>query len=210
MANARNSLAVGKRHYRLVPVSALVKATWNYKKDDAELAAKLAANMKRNGQVESLMVRQLKNGTLEVVNGNHRLDALITLGVKTAMVCDLGKISDAEARRLAVETNETRFETDFVKLSLLFKDMNEEFDKDDLLGTLPFDEREISDIEQITEFQWPDKYKQDGERGSKARGKTAPLTFHLTPGEQNAWTNFAARSGKDTPEAALMFAIENK
>lgn len=208
MDSTRNSLVVGKRRYRVLPLAQLVKAEWNYKKDEPELAKKLIANIKRNGQVENLLVRHFGRNRFEVVNGNHRVDALVELKAKRVVVCDLGKISKAEAMRLAIETNESRFETDYVKLSSLFKEMKADFTEDDLLTTLPFDAREFSDIEQITEFEWPEGYKKNGERGGKARGKTAPLTFHLTPAEQNKWTNFAARSGKDTPEEALMFAIQ--
>jgi len=209
MERTRNSLVVGKRRYRILKLAQLVKAEWNYKKDEPEQARKLVANIKRNGQVENLLVRDLGRNRYEVVNGNHRIDALNELQTKSAIVCDLGKISKAEAMRLAVETNETMFETDFVKLSKLFKEMKVDFDEEDLLSTLPFDAREFSDIEQITQFEWPDSYKKDGARG-KGRGKTAPLTFHLTAAEQNEWTNFAARSGRKSPEEALMFAIKAK
>jgi hypothetical protein len=211
MESTRNSLAVGKRRFRIMPLRQLVKADWNYKKEDEARSAKLVANLKRNGQVETLLVRDLSNGTKEVVNGNHRLDALMVLGVKSAAVCDLGKISKAEAMRLAVETNETKFETDYVKLSELFKEIKLEFNEEDLLSTLPFDQRELSDIEQITKFEWPQGYGgPDAERGKAARARTAPIIFNLTPSEQNAWTNFMARSGKATAEEALMFAIGKK
>jgi hypothetical protein len=211
MDSTGNSLAVGKRTFRIVPLALLVKADWNYKKEDEERSKKLVANLKRNGQVETLLVRHLPNGKMEVVNGNHRYDALAELGVKSAAVCDLGKVSKAEAMRLAVETNETNFETDYVKLSGLFKEMKLEFKEDDLLSTLPFDARELSDIEQITSFEWPQAYeKPDAQRGAAARAKTEPFVFHLTSAEQNAWTNFQARSGQPTAEAALMFAIRGE
>lgn len=211
MDKQRNQLELGKRKFRIVPLSLLVKADWNYKKEDADLTAKLVANLKRNGQVETILARQINGNQLEVVNGNHRFDALATIGAKSAAICDLGKISKAEAMRLAIELNETRFETDYVKLSSLFKEIKLEFNQEDLLTTLPFDERELTDIEQITKFEWPQAYERpDEERGKAARGKTEEVIFHLTPAEQNKWTNFQARSGQPTAEAALMFAIGKK
>src|SRR5262245_43414646 len=161
MESTRNSLELSKRRYRIIPLAQIIKADWNYKKEDAALTKKLVANIKRNGQVETVMVRQLKGGKFEMVNGNHRHDAFAELGVSKVAVCDLGKISKAEAMRLAVETNETRYETDFVQLSKLVKEMKGEFSEDDLLATMPFDSRELADIEQITTFAWPERPQRD-------------------------------------------------
>jgi ParB-like chromosome segregation protein Spo0J len=40
-------------------ISQLVKADWNYKVDNEALAEKLANNIKRNGQIENIIVREL-------------------------------------------------------------------------------------------------------------------------------------------------------
>ena len=100
-----------------LPINMLVKAEWNYKTNDESKASKLAANIKRNGQVENIIVRQISKAKYEIVNGNHRLDAFVSAAIDEPMVFNLGKISLAEAQRVAIETNETRFENDHIKLA---------------------------------------------------------------------------------------------
>jgi len=140
--------------YIAIPVDELVKANWNYKEEDEDLLAKLMENIKRNGQIENIIVRELETGFYEVVNGNHRYDALCSLGAEKAVCYNLGKISDAQARRIAVETNETRFDTDSVKLAEVLKEISEEFDLSELAETMPFDEDEIQHHINLLDFDW--------------------------------------------------------
>ena len=140
--------------YISIPVEKLVKANWNYKEDDEALLAKLVENIKRNGQIENIIVRELDTGFYEVVNGNHRYDALCVIGAKEVVCFNLGKISDAQARRIAVETNETRFGTDNVRLAEVLKEINDEFGLSELAKTMPFDEEEIQHHINLLDFDW--------------------------------------------------------
>jgi hypothetical protein len=145
---------INKRGWVLVPVDRLVKAVWNYKPDDAEKQAKLEANIKRNGQIENLIVRILETGFLEVANGNHRLDAFVKLGITEAMVYNLGAVSQAHAERVAVETNETRFASDNVKLGKLLKEISLEFPKEELVQTMPYSAEELDNFIKMADFDF--------------------------------------------------------
>lgn len=127
-----------------IPIDKLVKAGWNYKENNNELAEKLANNIKRNGQIENIIVRELDTGFYEVVNGNHRLDVLKKLGFETIYSFNLGDISEAQAKRIAVETNETKFSSNNESLSALVKELSIEFDDIDL--TMPFSEEEMNEM----------------------------------------------------------------
>ena len=59
-----------KKGFIDIEVSKLIKAEWNYKKENEELSKKLLANFKEYGQVENIQVRKLGD-KYEVVNGNH-------------------------------------------------------------------------------------------------------------------------------------------
>ncbi|MBS1562569.1 MAG: ParB N-terminal domain-containing protein [Bacteroidetes bacterium] len=130
--------------YVNVETSRLVKADWNYKLDSVELAEKLAANIKRNGQIENIIIRQLPSGFYEVVNGNHRYDAMLHLGFTHIMAYNLGSISEQHAQRVAIETNETRFDTDPHKLAKLIEELQVEFNLADLESSLPFNADELT------------------------------------------------------------------
>lgn len=130
-------------NYKIFPIAILVKASWNYKEEDEYKSSKLQANLKRNGQVENIQVRELETGYYEVVNGNHRLDDSIAIGKEYLIAYDHGKISQAEAKRIAIETNETKFASDHDKLSELIQEIAAEFTEDELKETLPFTEEEL-------------------------------------------------------------------
>lgn len=129
-----------KKGFQSVAIDQLVKADWNYKEDNAELLEKLVNNIKRNGQIENIIIRELDTGFLEVVNGNHRLDALKVIGAEEVYCFNLGTISEAQAKRIAVETNETKFSSNQDNLSAILLDLVDDFDIEDLLDTMPFDE----------------------------------------------------------------------
>ena len=129
--------------YTLAEVGQLTLAPWNYKTDDPDMLEKLKANIKKNGMIENLIVRTLDDGTIEVVNGNHRLQAAIDLGIEKVMVFNLGYISDADAKRIAIETNETRFGVDNEQLSSLLQEINGKYDLEDLAESMPFNAIEL-------------------------------------------------------------------
>lgn len=149
-----------------MPIEKLVKADWNYKDDDPDKAAKLAANIKRNGQVENLMIRELPTGFYEVLNGNHRLDVFTELEMDTAICFNFGKISLAHAQRLAIELNETRFPSNNLRLGQLIKEMGvgagAEFSLEEMAETMPFTGDELRSLVDLVDFDWS-RYDKDKE-----------------------------------------------
>lgn len=141
-----------------VDVDNLTLAVWNYKTDDAKLLKKLENNIKKHGQVENLIVRELPGDDgetiYEVVNGNHRLKALINLGYDKAVCYNLGVVSDSTAKRIAVETNETKFGTDSIKLAEVMRDIRSEYEIEDVMETMPFSRGEMENFAGMLEFDW--------------------------------------------------------
>lgn len=140
--------------YKILPIDKLVKADWNYKKDDEDKKEKLKNNIKINGQVENIIVRQLETGFYEVVNGNHRYDAMKELGYIDIIVCDKSPMTLSQAKRIATETNKTRFESDQIKLSELIKELSQDYTPEELSQTMPYTLDEINDFIKLTDFDW--------------------------------------------------------
>lgn len=136
-----------------IDIEKLVPADWNYKKDDDEKERKLRDNLKRIGQIENIIVRELKTGFYEVVNGNHRLKVFREADIKEPVCFNLGRITDTQARRIAVETNELRFNTNTLKMAEVLRDVIDggEWLVSELARTMPFDEKEIEMLRGIAE-----------------------------------------------------------
>jgi len=165
-------------NFMSLPLDKMVKADWNYKTEHKELSEKLVANIKRNGQVENLLVRELNTGYYEVVNGNHRFDALLALGFEEAIVYNLGKITTQAAQRIAIETNETKFGTDVMKLSELIGEIAEAFDREDLLATMPYSGKELDNMLDLVNYDFEADSSSDG-LGEELEEKDTNVTITI-------------------------------
>lgn len=171
----------------MLKVSSLVPADWNYKNDDDDQAAALLANIRKNGQLESIIVRPISKNKYEVVNGNHRLKVFGELGMTEVMCCDVGDITLAQAKLIALETNETRFTNNEAKLSALLKDIALEIPVVELAETLPMSLDIIQDRIASVDFSFDD-FKTDGSKSSQSSGvlgeddEFRTVTFRLPEG----------------------------
>ena len=137
-----------------IEISKLIKADWNYKEENEKLTEKLLENMKRNGQIENILIRELDTGFYEVVNGNHRLDVMKILKLKKVHAYNFGKIKLPQAQRIALETNETKFESDSIKMAQLITSLTKEFPADDLVETMPYTMDEIINMGELVDFNF--------------------------------------------------------
>ena len=135
-----------------IETSKLVKAAWNYKKEDADLQAKLTRNIKRNGQIESVVIREIAGGRFEIVNGNHRLASFKEAGIDRVMAFNLGNVSILEAKRIAIILNETRFESDNLKLSRIFNELNKKIEIPDMIKEMPYNQQQLKAIMEMDDF----------------------------------------------------------
>lgn len=179
-----------------LPVASLVHADWNYKIQNTFLQERLVENIRRNGQVETIIVRDAKDGKHEVVNGNHRLAAFVTLGTESVVCCDLGEISDAAAQRIAIETNETRFDRDDLRFAAVLEEVLEDFPLEKLLPTMPFTEEEIQAARSVQTFDW-----QENADKPKAKKKNE-VRFTITP-EQSLQIDHARKVTGCTEDSLL-------
>lgn len=183
-------MAKAKTGWQQLSVSALRLADWNYKKDEPDKLAKLVENLRQNGQVENIIVRELEGGAFEVVNGNHRLHAFLTLGWDKVQVYNLGAVSDAHARKIAIETNETKFAVDHVQLAGIIAQLADEgFTVEQLEQTFPWQGEEMQSMIDALSYDWSDRLERDKPTASESDGeaqqpaqKTCPNCGHVLEG----------------------------
>lgn len=183
--------------FQVLPVEKLVKADWNYKEEDEHLTTKLVENIKRNGQIENIIVRELGTGFFEIVNGNHRYDAMKTVGTKEVVVCNLGAITLAHAQRVAVETNETKFATNTARLATLLSDIAKEYSVEDLAASMPYSQERLHEFIGISEFDWnsiTNNTDTDSSDHLDEDAEGSSIHIKLTPRERDRWNAWVEKS----------------
>lgn len=107
---------------KLVDVALLREAPWNYKEAGSEdQMESLRASIRRDGSAGVLAIRHLPDGTLEVIDGNHRLRGLKKLGVTRVWCEDFGTITQGQAVLLSHRRNSQWFADDLDRLLPLLK-----------------------------------------------------------------------------------------
>ncbi len=167
-------------NWLLVPLDKIVMSSRNYKDKDDFMQERLETSIKRIGQVENIQVRELETGFFEIVNGNHRYEAFKNMGQKKVIVYNHGKISESEAERRAIETNETKFKANMVKLAGMIKDMQLDIPAADLALTMPFKEAEFINMQNLLDFNWSSQ---------KSEGNNDTLNKDAVSGEENLNAN---------------------
>lgn len=190
-----------KKGFVILKIDQIVKAAWNYKSDDKEMLEKLVRNIHENGLIQNLIVRELETGAYECVNGNHRLDALNALKYDDVMVFNLGKVTDAKAKRIAIETNEVSFDNDMLRLADTLRDITKEFDVESMLQTLPYSEKQLNKLLQLNNWATV----KEGEK--KDSEDTILLKIPMTFEQIEQWNEFKAIIGTDNDTSALVKAV---
>ena len=140
----------------------LVKAGWNYKTDGTEEQInKLIKSIKYDDSAGIIAVRKL-NDKYEVIDGNHRLEALQRMGWQQIQVENFGDISKAKAIIIARRRNHVWFDDDLKAFSDLIKnDVLPEIDTDTLKEILPDTPDEIDNLVNFGNFDWEEPIEKE-------------------------------------------------
>lgn len=120
----------------------LVPNEWNSNVVSPENETKLDASLKRFGVFKPVIVRELLDGTLQIIGGQHRAQSAVRLGYKEIPIVNLGVISDKKAKEISLVDNDRYGEDDSLKLSELIGS----FDLDELSSFTSFTDADLSSI----------------------------------------------------------------
>lgn len=116
---------------------------WNPNVVDPINQLKLEASIQKNGIKRPIVVRELEDGTLQIIGGQHRTMAAIALSMPLVPVINRGRISDADAKKETLIDNFRYGSDDVFKFSELLQDP-EIGSAAELLATMPIDEEELA------------------------------------------------------------------
>lgn len=116
---------------------------WNPNVVDPINQMKLEASIEADGIKRPIVVRELEDGSLEIIGGQHRTQAAVALGLTKVPVINRGRIGDAQAKKETLIDNFRYGSDDVLKFSHLLQDPDIG-SADELLATMPIDEEELA------------------------------------------------------------------
>lgn len=135
----------------LVPIEKVHPNGYNYNEMDSKMLDLEKKALKQFGIVRALTVRELSDGTFEIIDGEHRYFLLKECGAKTVPVRSLGKISLNKAMALTVALDEIRGTKDFFKLAALFNSVKE-YSAEQMAEILPYAAEEITAFAEASDY----------------------------------------------------------
>jgi len=153
---SKSSVTWGKGlRMEMVPLAKMKANPWNPNRMSEEIFAKELLSIQNNGFVEPIKLRELADGSYEIVDGEHRWRAATQLGLGEVPCVNLGPISDAQAKKLTIIANELRGAPEPVRLAALIKDLNTDISLEDLALELPMTRVELDSlVRSATPFDW--------------------------------------------------------
>jgi ParB family chromosome partitioning protein len=127
----------------VVDIDTLRPNPWNTNHVSAENEKKLDESFKKFGCYKPIIVRQLEDGSLEILGGEHRWGAARRAGHKTVPIANLGAISDQTAKEIGLVDNGRYGEDDSLELAALLNGMD---NLEEIMGFLPYAEDDLSAI----------------------------------------------------------------
>lgn len=143
--------------YLLVGVELIKPNNYNPKKDYREdhanrvMFEKVKASITSHKQIDPIIVRELEDGTFEIINGFHRYNAMLELGFKEIEIKNLGKLTREDAIAKALSTEYPKIPLDELEVAQLVKEF---VDKGFELTDLPYSMEEIEAKIELLDFDW--------------------------------------------------------
>ncbi len=133
---------------------ALLKANpWNTNHVSSANEFKIDTSIKRFGMFKPVLVRELADGSFQIIGGQHRVESAIRLKLATVPIHSLGKLSDKKAKEIGLVDNGRYGADDTLQLAHLLEDLG---DIDDIASYMPYSDAELTSIFASTHIELDD------------------------------------------------------
>jgi ParB/RepB/Spo0J family partition protein len=133
---------------RYVAVGSLSPNPWNTNRiTDPANEEKLRESIRRFGFTKPIVARELPDGRLEILGGEHRWKAAQQLTIEQVPVVSLGLLDDRRAKEIGLIDNGRYGEDDTYGLSQLLAELGK-----DVLTFMPFTEADLASIAKAAEI----------------------------------------------------------
>lgn len=121
----------------------LVSNPWNSNVVSPDNDLKLEESIKRYGMFKPAIVRELSNGKLQIIGGEHRVQIAKRLGLQSIPIVSLGTIDDKRAKEISLVDNGRFGEDDSVKLAEIFESIG---GYEDLISVMPLSMEDLNSV----------------------------------------------------------------
>lgn len=153
----------------------LVPNPWNTNVVSPDNEAKLESSIKRFGMFKPVVVRELADGTLQIIGGEHRAGAAKRMGIKQIPVVNLGRIDDNKAKEISLVDNGRYGADDTLQLAELLEGLGS---ADELASFMPYSETDLASIFSSVNIALDDLDLDDAEEVAPSLPKEKPLQTH--------------------------------
>lgn len=143
-----------------VNVNKLVPNSWNTNVVTPENEEKIKQSLTRFGFFRPVVVRELSNGTFEIIGGQHRWQVAKEMGLTEVPVISLGQIDDVRAKEIGLVDNGRYGHDDTLLLGDLLKELGADAD---IESFLPYTHDELENIFAASNISLDDLGLDDGE-----------------------------------------------
>jgi ParB/RepB/Spo0J family partition protein len=135
-----------------VPTDSITPNPWNPNKQSDFMFEKERGSIREFGFLDPITVRTLDDGSLQIVDGEHRWRAALAEKMPAVQVLNLGNLTDARARVLTDLLNSIRGKVDPGRWADM---ITEALAVDEhLAALLPYSEAELSSLLEIANVDW--------------------------------------------------------
>ena len=135
---------------QLISPKELQRNPWNSNRVSPENMAKLKASIADLGFVSAVVVRELPTGELQILGGQHRVETAVEMGLKEVPCINVGRITDAHAKKIGLVDNARYGIDDTISLAKIFDEIG--MTSDQLAEFLPFTEQDFESITKAVSY----------------------------------------------------------
>lgn len=115
---------------------------WNTNHCSPDAEEKIRESLRRFGMFKPIVVRELDDGSLQILGGEHRARAAIDLGMDEVPIVNLGRIDERKAKEIGLVDNGRYGEDDSHQLAELLNELGLE----NVSAFMPFTDDEMSAV----------------------------------------------------------------
>lgn len=190
-----------------VEIDSLEPNPWNTNFVSPEHESKLEESVKRFGIFKPIIVRDIGEGKLQILGGEHRWSAAKRLGYSKVPIVNLGPVDEARAKEIGLADNGRYGQDDPLGLAALLKDLG---NSDELATFLPYTDIDFATILATESINLDDLKVDDDETLpvlSPPTGPTHQIMRFKVPVEDQAWISalieYEMRAGGFTKEDSM-------